>query len=146
MYLIFTVCHLDLSVKISGDTYIRYQKYILMLSDNWIFYFILKTPYLFTWIINGTEVTTPIPTTTTTTTTTTPAPTTVAVTTSNGIQLLLHYILECLDISPSRLCKFWLMYRTVVIVLWFLCNFKFEYFVYKKYFTFYSKSDKLWGI
>uniref|UniRef100_A0A8W8NG75 Tectonic domain-containing protein n=1 Tax=Magallana gigas TaxID=29159 RepID=A0A8W8NG75_MAGGI len=44
---------------------------------------IVKTPYLFTWIINGTEVTTPIPTTTTTTTTTTPAPTTVAVTTSN---------------------------------------------------------------
>lgn len=41
---------------------------------------IVKTPYLFTWIINGTEVTTPIPTTTTTTTTPT---TTVVVTTSN---------------------------------------------------------------
>lgn len=68
-----------------------------------LFFFILKTPYLFTWIINGTEVTTPIPTTTTTTTT--PTTTTVAVTTSNGIQLLLHYILECLNISPSRFCN-----------------------------------------
>ncbi|XP_061183237.1 tectonic-1-like isoform X2 [Saccostrea echinata] len=42
---------------------------------------IVKTPYLFTWIINGTEVTTPAPTTTAAPTT--PAPTTVPVTTSN---------------------------------------------------------------
>nr|XP_022303176.1 tectonic-3-like isoform X2 [Crassostrea virginica] len=37
---------------------------------------IVKTPYLFTWIINGTEITTPLPTTTTTPTT--PIPTTAA--------------------------------------------------------------------
>ncbi|XP_062616316.1 tectonic-3-like isoform X2 [Saccostrea cucullata] len=42
---------------------------------------IVKTPYLFTWIINGTEITTPAPTTTAAPTT--PAPTTVPVTTSN---------------------------------------------------------------